>query len=122
MRSMRRRLRTPSAAAPSSFAHATRRSPSIHLSGRPPPLSARALAWQVGHPGELFTSAAPQDPLFWPLHGLAERFIQHARTLKADGALDFDEARSRDDAPHKDVAAEQRGVTVSDQSVDGRAI
>ena len=78
----------------------------------------------------MFTSAAPQDPLFWrvtcaffcvcahvqwaasrarwaagdqktvisisppsrPLHGLAERFLQYARVLKADGALGFDES------------------------------
>ena len=29
----------------------------------------------VGHPGEMFTSAAPYDPTFWPLHGLADRFV-----------------------------------------------
>jgi len=50
------------------------------------------LLCSVGTPGELFTSAAPQDPLFWPLHGLAERFLQYARVLKADGALGFDES------------------------------
>jgi hypothetical protein len=29
----------------------------------------------VGHAGEMFTSAAPYDPLFWPLHGLADRCV-----------------------------------------------
>mmetsp|Transcript_18812 Transcript_18812/g.65290 ORF Transcript_18812/g.65290 Transcript_18812/m.65290 type:complete len:274 (+) Transcript_18812:859-1680(+) len=50
------------------------------------------LVCAVGYPGELFTSAAPQDPLFWPLHGLAERFLQYARVLDALGAIDLDEA------------------------------
>ena len=45
----------------------------------------------IGHPGEMFTSAAPQDPTFWPLHGNAERYLQYARLLKADGVLSFDE-------------------------------
>mmetsp|Transcript_5413 Transcript_5413/g.16017 ORF Transcript_5413/g.16017 Transcript_5413/m.16017 type:complete len:250 (-) Transcript_5413:31-780(-) len=45
----------------------------------------------VGHPGEMFTSAAPQDPTFWPLHGNAERYLQYARLLKAEGTLDLDE-------------------------------
>lgn len=30
----------------------------------------------VGWPGEMYTSAAPWDPIFWPLHGLAERFLR----------------------------------------------
>merc|ERR1712091_453605 len=51
-----------------------------------------AFVGAVGYPGELFTSAAPQDPLFWPLHGLAERFLQYARVLDALGAIDLDEA------------------------------
>ena len=50
------------------------------------------LLCEVGHPGEMFTSAAPQDPLFWPVHGLAERFLQYARVLKRRGELDFSEA------------------------------
>ena len=49
------------------------------------------LLCEVGHPGEMFTSAAPQDPTFWPLHGMAERFIQYARILKTEGTLTFDE-------------------------------
>merc|ERR1711998_669567 len=45
----------------------------------------------VGHAGELFTSAAPQDPLFWALHGLSERFLQYARLLKGAGTISFTE-------------------------------
>lgn len=45
----------------------------------------------IGYPGELFTSAAPQDPLFWAIHGNAERFLSLARVLKAQGEVDFDE-------------------------------
>merc|ERR1712022_59008 len=33
----------------------------------------------VGHPGDMFTSSAPQDPIFWPLHGNSERFVQLLR-------------------------------------------
>ena len=46
---------------------------------------------RVGYPGELFTSAAPQDPLFWSLHGNSERFLMLARLLKTSGVLDFSE-------------------------------
>ena len=52
----------------------------------------------VGTPGELFTSAAPQDPLFWPLHGNAERFLAYARALAAAGELDLDETWAYDHA------------------------
>ena len=45
----------------------------------------------VGHPGEMFTSAAPQDPIFWPLHGLSERFVQLIRLLSAKGVMTFDD-------------------------------
>jgi hypothetical protein len=50
----------------------------------------------VGYPGDMFTSAAPQDPTFWPLHGNAERFVQVIRTYKASGLLNFDETWSYD--------------------------
>ena len=49
------------------------------------------LLCQVGHPGELFTSAAPQDPLFWPLHGLAERYLQLLRTWHRNGTYVLNE-------------------------------
>eukprot|EP00621_Florenciella_sp_RCC1693_P003496 CAMPEP_0182549246 /NCGR_PEP_ID=MMETSP1323-20130603/39968_1 /TAXON_ID=236787 /ORGANISM="Florenciella parvula, Strain RCC1693" /LENGTH=285 /DNA_ID=CAMNT_0024760697 /DNA_START=9 /DNA_END=866 /DNA_ORIENTATION=- len=45
----------------------------------------------LGSPGEMFTSAAPQDPTFWPLHGNAERFVQYLRILKAEGNITMDE-------------------------------
>merc|ERR1711988_895209 len=45
----------------------------------------------VGSPGEMFTSAAPQDPTFWPLHGNAERFVQYLRLLDEEGVDDFDQ-------------------------------
>ncbi|KAH8048704.1 hypothetical protein JL722_12324 [Aureococcus anophagefferens] len=45
----------------------------------------------VGHPGEMFTSAAPQDPTFWPLHGNAERFMHLVRLLNAQGDKHLDE-------------------------------
>lgn len=46
----------------------------------------------VGHPGDLFTSAAPQDPLFWPLHGNGERFLQYVRLLANSNELVLDES------------------------------
>lgn len=46
---------------------------------------------EVGHPGEMFTSAAPQDPIFWPLHGQSERFIQFVRAKTRDGLLQLNE-------------------------------
>jgi len=45
----------------------------------------------VGSPGEMYTSAAPQDPTFWPLHGNAERYVQLIRILKQEGVIDFNE-------------------------------
>ena len=47
---------------------------------------------KVGFPGEMFTSAAPQDPTFWPLHGNAERFLQLLRLLMRRGELAIDDA------------------------------
>lgn len=35
----------------------------------------------VGHAGEMFTSAAPYDPTFWPIHGLADRYLQLKRLM-----------------------------------------
>ena len=47
--------------------------------------------YHVGLPGEMFTSAAPQDPIFWPLHGNAERFLQYIRLVAATGVIDLNE-------------------------------
>ena len=47
------------------------------------------LLCEVGTPGEMFTSAAPYDPAFWPLHGLADRALA-SRRADAD-ATSFDE-------------------------------
>jgi len=37
------------------------------------------LLCHVGHAGEMYTSAAPWDPTFWSLHGLADRFLMLRR-------------------------------------------
>ena len=72
----------------------------------------------VGHPGEMFTSAAPQDPLFWPLHGMAERFLQYARMLKAEGTLDFDETWGYE---HMTLLPSDTGVVCDWSAVDSAA-
>merc|ERR1719231_1696969 len=45
----------------------------------------------IGFPGEMFTSSAPQDPTFWPLHGNAERYVQLLRRLDSEGKISFDQ-------------------------------
>uniref|UniRef100_A0A7S2SA39 Tyrosinase copper-binding domain-containing protein n=1 Tax=Rhizochromulina marina TaxID=1034831 RepID=A0A7S2SA39_9STRA len=44
-----------------------------------------------GYPGEMFTSSAPQDPTFWPLHGNVERVLQLLRVKKHAKKYEFDE-------------------------------
>ena len=44
-----------------------------------------------GWVGELYTSNAPADPLFWPIHTAAERLLSWKRILKHRGLVDFDE-------------------------------
>merc|ERR1711998_268678 len=36
-------------------------------------------------------SAAPQDPIFWPLHGQSERYVQMVRLAARHGFIDIDE-------------------------------
>jgi hypothetical protein len=45
----------------------------------------------VGSPGDMFTSAAPQDPTFWPLHGNTERLVAVLRIYKNRGLVELDE-------------------------------
>merc|ERR1711998_442935 len=45
----------------------------------------------VGHAGEMFTSAAPYDPTFWPLHGVAERFMSYKRVAALWGITTINE-------------------------------
>ena len=47
-----------------------------------------------GHPGEMYTSAAPYDPTFWPLHTFAERFLQLRRLYSYYGLFKLDETWS----------------------------
>ena len=41
-----------------------------------------------------YSSAAPYDPLFWPLHGMVERYVQLVRYYAERGELGvaFDDA------------------------------
>ena len=50
------------------------------------------LICHVGHAGEAFTSAAPYDPSFWPLHGLADRFLALKRLRASQRETTLDEA------------------------------
>ena len=69
----------------------------------------------IGSPGEMFTSAAPQDPIFWPLHGNAERFVQYLRLLKDKGTISMDEAWAYEHTTHvpsdTGLVCEWEGVT-----------
>merc|ERR1712070_123722 len=44
-----------------------------------------------GYVGELYTSNAPYDPLFWPIHTQAERLLGWKRILSGLGYVDFNE-------------------------------
>jgi len=70
----------------------------------------------VGSPGEMFTSAAPQDPLFWPLHGNAERFLQYLRIMKEEGLIEFDETWGYE---HMDNLASDTGMVCDWEGVTG---
>jgi len=64
--------------------------------------------------GEMFTSAAPQDPTFWPLHGNAERYVQYLRVLNSNKTIDFNETWGYDHqgaASDTDVVCDWSNVT-----------
>jgi hypothetical protein len=44
-----------------------------------------------GYTGDLYTSAAPYDPTFWPLHGSIERLLGRKRIMASLGEVTFDE-------------------------------
>lgn len=48
----------------------------------------------LGWPGEMFTSAAPYDPTFWPVHPTNERLLSWLRILGKQNKIDFDETFS----------------------------
>ena len=50
------------------------------------------LLCHVGHAGEMFTSAAPYDPMFWPIHGNSERFLSLRRLVAKRGLAALDES------------------------------
>lgn len=70
----------------------------------------------IGFPGEMFTSAAPQDPTFWPLHGNAERFLLYARILKQRGILNYNDTWGYE---HASELASDTGVVCDWSGVDG---
>ena len=52
----------------------------------------------------MFTSAAAFDPLFWPLHGSAERLMGYKRSLIAKGVItDWDDSWGYPIASLKDI-------------------
>lgn len=63
-----------------------------------------------GQAGEMFTSAAPFDPTFWPLHGSMERMIGLKRILKDKSELSFDETWGYPEYDSSDGAAYLPGV------------
>lgn len=68
----------------------------------------------IGSPGEMFTSAAPQDPTFWPLHGNAERYTQMIRILANKGVITFNNTWGYthvDSASDTNVICDWDGVT-----------
>lgn len=72
-----------------------------------------AMLCHVGLPGEMFTSAAPQDPTFWPLHGNAERYIQYLRILDANNTIEFNQTwgyEHQGAASDTDVVCDWSGV------------
>lgn len=71
---------------------------------------------RVGFPGEMFTSAAPQDPTFWPLHGNAERYLQYVRLAARRGDFDLDETW---DYSHQTMIASDTGVVCDWEGVSG---
>jgi len=52
----------------------------------------------VGHAGEMFTSAAPYDPMFWPLHGIADRFLMLKRLRYYEKSTELEETWGYDHA------------------------
>ncbi|KAJ8603149.1 hypothetical protein CTAYLR_004567 [Chrysophaeum taylorii] len=45
----------------------------------------------VGHLGQVVSDASPNDPIFWIIHGMQERFVQQLRYLNDTGAWNFDQ-------------------------------
>jgi len=54
------------------------------------------------HPGEMYSSASPYDPTFWPIHPSAERFLNKRRLSD-----DFDDSWGYDDTGN---AASDTGI------------
>ena len=73
----------------------------------------------VGHPGEMFTSAAPQDPTFWPLHGNAERYLQYMRLLDDAGLITLDDTWGYE---HVSDVASDTGVVCDWSGVEGMSL